>query len=140
MGQENLEVVRHAIDAFNREDVEGALEYFHRKVEWLGPVERPGEHYKGHRGIRKLASLWGENFDEHRLDVERLIDVGDEVLVVAYERTRSKGSSETIEQQIGYVWRVRDGGKAERVQTYSSWEAALEEVGMSEQDVHMDAS
>jgi ketosteroid isomerase-like protein len=139
MSRENLEVVRHALDAFNREDVEVALAYFDRKVEWLGPAERPGEHYKGHRGIRKLASVWGESFDEYRLDVEKLIDLGDEVLVVVYQRSRAKGSSDTIEQPIGYVWRV-SLGKAERVQAYSSWEAAFEEVGLSEQDVRGDAS
>jgi hypothetical protein len=36
MSQENVEVVRHAIDSFNGEGIEAALGYFDPGVEWLG--------------------------------------------------------------------------------------------------------
>jgi ketosteroid isomerase-like protein len=139
MSEENLEVVRHAIDAFNDEGIEAALAHFNRKAKWVEPSDRSeGNLYKGHRGIRKLASIWGDNFDEHRLDLEQLIDVGDDAVVLVYQRGRIKDSSDTIERRIGYVWRVWRG-KIDRVQAYSSWEAALDEVGLSEQDVHADS-
>jgi len=132
MSRENVEIVRKVFDTFNREGLEAALTYFDPEVQSLGPPEWLEEHlYKGHDGMRKIASVWAENFDEYRLDVERLIDVGDEVVVLLYQRGRIKGRTDTIEQPIGYEWQLRNG-KAVRVQVHFSWEAALEAVGLSE--------
>jgi uncharacterized protein len=139
MSQENVETVRAVFDVFNREGIEAALGYFDPEVQWLGPPEWLEEHlYKGHEGMRKIASVWGENFDEYRLDLERLIDVGDDVVVLVYQRGRIKGSGDMIEQPIGYEWRIRKG-KTVRVQVHFSWEAALEAAGLSEQDAHADS-
>jgi len=125
MSDEDVEVVRRTIEAFNRGGVEAALEHFDPEVEWFGPPEWLEDHlYEGHDGIRRLASAWGENFDEYRLDPERFIDAGDAVVVLIYQRGRIRGSGDPIEQRIGYVWEVRDG-KGARVQTYFSWEEAL---------------
>jgi ketosteroid isomerase-like protein len=132
MSQENVEIVRRAIETFNREGVEAALEYFDAGVEWLGPPEWLEEHlYEGHDGIRRIASVWGENFDEYRLDPEKFIDAGDEVVALVFQRGRIKGSTDLIEQRIGYVWEVRNG-KGVRVQVYFSWEDALEAAGLRE--------
>jgi hypothetical protein len=136
MSEEDVEVVRRAIETFNGEGIEAALTYFDPDVEWLGPPEWLEEHrYKGHDGTRKIASVWGENFDEYRLDVERLVDVGNEILVLGYQRGRIKGSADTIEQPIGYQWQVRNR-KTVRVQVHFSWEAALDAAGLSERDAH----
>ena|SRR5690242_15826169 len=132
MSQENVEVVQAVFDVFNREGIEAALGYFDPEVEWLGPPEWLEDHlYKGHDGMRRIASVWGENFDEYRLDLERLIDAGDDVVVLVYQRGRIKGSGDIIEQPIGYEWRIRKG-KTVRVQVHFSWEAALEAAGLSE--------
>jgi ketosteroid isomerase-like protein len=132
MSQENVEIVRRIIDTFNRDGIEAALTDFDPEIEWLGPPEWLEESlYKGHDGMRKIASSWGENFEEYRLDIDRLIDLGDEVLVLLTQRGRVKGSVDTIEQPLGYEWRVVNG-KTTRVQVHFSWEAALEAVGLSE--------
>jgi ketosteroid isomerase-like protein len=139
MSQENVEIVRDTIEAFNRDGVEAALAYFNPGVEWLGPPEwLEKDLYKGHDGIREIASVWSENFDEYRLDLERVIDAGDHVVALVNQRGRIKGSADSIEQRIGYDWEVRDG-KGVRVQVYFSWEEALEAVGLSEQDAHADS-
>jgi ketosteroid isomerase-like protein len=132
MSQENVEVVRATFEAFNRQGVEAALPYFDPEIEWLGPPEWLEEGlYKGHDGIRKIAAVWTENFDEFRLDLEKAIDAGDHVVALAYQRGRIKGSGDPIEQPIGYDWEV-GGGKAVRVQVYFSWKEALEAVGPPE--------
>jgi ketosteroid isomerase-like protein len=84
--------------------------------------------------MRKIASVWGENFDEYRLDIEKLVDLGDEVLVLVFQRGRIKGSADIVEQPIGYQWRVRDG-KTVRVQVHFTWEEALEAASLSGQDI-----
>jgi ketosteroid isomerase-like protein len=120
MSGENIEVVRRALEMFDREGVEAALQYFDTEVEWFGPPEWPEERlYKGHDGIRKLALLWTENFEEFRVDVEELIDAGDEVVALGYNRGRIKGSAAPIEHQVAYIWTLRNG-QGFRVHAYFS--------------------
>jgi ketosteroid isomerase-like protein len=130
MSQANVEFARRFFDTFNREGVEAVLTYFDPEVEWLAPPEWLEEHvYEGHQGLRKLAAAWGDNFEEYRLDFERLIDVDDgEVLVLVYQRGRIKGSDAGIEHQVGFEWQLRNGRIA-RVRVHFSWEDALEAAG-----------
>ena len=132
MSQENVELVKRSFEAFSRGGIEAALSYFDPEVEWIGPPEWLEDHlYKGHDGMRKIASVWGENFDEYRLDLDKAIDAGDRVVVLACQRGRIKGSSDWMEQQVGYDWEVRNG-KGVRVQVYFSWGEALEAAGLEE--------
>jgi ketosteroid isomerase-like protein len=130
---DNVDVVRNMFEAFNRGGVEAALPYFDPEIEWLTPDEWLEQHlYKGYDGLRKLASDWGENFDDYRLDLERAVDVGDDRLVVLiYQRGRIKGEDTSMEQRIGCDWQLRDG-KGVRVQAYFSWEDAMQAVGLED--------
>jgi len=128
MSQESVEVVRNTIEAFNREGVEAALAYLDAELEWIAPPEWLEERlYKGHDGIRRLATFWDENFDEYRLDVEEAIDCGDHVVTLVTQRGRIKRSGDPIEQRVGFDWEVRHG-KGVRVHVYFSWKDALEAV------------
>ncbi len=132
MSQQNVEIVRRTIEAFNREGVEAALAYMDPAIEWVGPPEWLEDSlYKGHDGVRKIALLWSEIFDEYHLDWERGIDAGDHVVVLLIQRARIKGSGDPIEQRIGYDWELRDG-KGVSVHVYFSWEEALEAGGVRE--------
>jgi ketosteroid isomerase-like protein len=132
MSRENVELMCRTIDAFNREGVEAALVYMDPAIEWVGPPEwLEASLYKGHDGIRKIASLWDENFDEYRLDLERALDAGDHVVALVIQRGRIKGSGDQIHQRIGFDWEVR-GGKGVRVRVYFSWGEALAVVGLRE--------
>ena len=130
MSQENVEVVRRTLEAFNREGVEAALAYMDPAIEWIGPPEWLEDAvYTGHDGIRKLASGWTDNFDEYRLEWESGLDAGDHVVALVFARARIKRSGNPIEQRIGYDWEVR-GGKGVRVRVHFSWEGALEAAGL----------
>lgn len=132
MSQSEVTTVREVLAAFNRDGVEAALEYFDPNVEWIGPPEWLEERlYRGHDGIRKVASLWTEHFDEFRLDLDRTIDVGDHVIAFLYQRARIRGTDDEIEQLVAQDYQVRDG-KATRVHVYFSWEAALEAARLAE--------
>jgi ketosteroid isomerase-like protein len=132
MSQQNIETVRATLDAFNRHGVEAALAYFDPEIEWFGPPDwLEASVYKGHDGIREIAAVWTDNFDDYHLDLEKAIDAGDRVIALVYQRARIKRGGELIQQQIGYDWEVR-GGKGVRVQVYFSWDEALRTVGLSE--------
>ena len=128
MPQEDVEVVKAAIAAFNRGGIETALQYLDEGIEWVGPPEWLEKHlYKGHEGMREIAAQWTENFDEYRVDPVEFLDADSCVVVLAFQRGRIKGSSVPIENQISYVWTVRDG-KSVHVQVFT-WDEALAQIG-----------
>jgi ketosteroid isomerase-like protein len=133
MSDEVAAPLRGAIEAFNREGVEAALEYVDPEIEWWAPPEWLEDRlYRGHEGLRELAAFWTEQFGEYQLEPERFTDLGgDRVLALLHQRGRIRGSGDRIEQPVGYIARVRDG-KLTEVHVYFSWEAALEAAGLAE--------
>jgi ketosteroid isomerase-like protein len=52
MSQENLELVRAAYDAYNRDGINGILGYLDPEVEWRNPAESPNAGvFVGHEGV-----------------------------------------------------------------------------------------
>jgi ketosteroid isomerase-like protein len=133
MSEEDITVIRDAIAAFNRGGVEAALEYVDPDVEWVGPPDWLEERvYRGHDGVRKVASLWTDNFDDFRLDLERTIDAGDHVIALMHQRATMKRVGGEIEGPVAWVFHTR-AGKAIHVDVYFSWEAALDASGLETQ-------
>jgi ketosteroid isomerase-like protein len=116
-----------ALQAFNDEGIDAALEYFDPDIEWWAPPEWLEDRlYSGHTGVRQLAEFWTQQFDEYRVEPSRLIDIGDDrVVALLHQRGRIRGSGDRIEQQVGYIARFR-AGKVAEVRVYFSWEATLE--------------
>jgi ketosteroid isomerase-like protein len=133
VSQENVQLVKEAADAYNRGEVEAMLEYYDPNIEWVTPSGAIDDYvYKGHAGVKKLLSLWTEQFDNFHVDVARVLDLADDqVLVLGYQRGHIKGSDHELEQQMAYDGEVRDG-KVTRVRVYLSWEDALKAVGLEE--------
>jgi ketosteroid isomerase-like protein len=60
MSQENVEIVREAIEAFNRGDFEAALKWMHRDIEWQTLDAFPdAATYHGLEEVRVLADVAG---------------------------------------------------------------------------------
>jgi ketosteroid isomerase-like protein len=75
-------------------------------------------------------------YDEFLPRVERLLDVGDRVVVIVSGRSRTRTTGVEIPIRQGYVWTVRDG-KAVRFEWFSSPEEALAAVGFQASDTAM---
>jgi ketosteroid isomerase-like protein len=130
MSQENVEIVRQALDAFNS-GMEDWIAFYdseatlHDPPNWI-------EHtvHSGHHGIRRAVSLWTDNFSEFGWDIERLIDLDDRVVALLEQRGRIKGAEGWVEQPVGFVYDLRDT-KIVRLAIYLSWAEALDAVGQS---------
>ena len=110
MSRENVDVVRRIYEAFARGDLAEGLSQLHPEIEWREPPESPGAGvYRGHDGVRRSYEAWKGNWADYRLDVEELIDAGDEVLVRCRQRVRAKASGAELEQPLFGVWTLRDG-------------------------------
>jgi ketosteroid isomerase-like protein len=101
-------------------------------IEWVeDPRRADGRTYRGHEGVRESFERWLENFDEYGFEMERIVDCGEKVLVVAREEGRGTASGATIGQRIYSVYRFRDG-KISRYEEFYEEREALKAAGLSE--------
>ena len=133
MAQENAERLRGMIDDFAAGGVDASLEHIHPEVSWNAPPEWLEKRvYYGHDGIRELAASWEANFEEYRLEIERLVDLdSDRAFALIHQRGTIRGSGVEIEQPVAFIAEIRDGLVA-RIDVFFSWEAGLEAAGLRE--------
>jgi ketosteroid isomerase-like protein len=136
MSQENVELLRRFIEAFNRGDLEAALALADAPPEFefvpsgvlipdLASVQR------GPEGLRRVAEVfWGE-FDDPHVEVHELIDAGDQVFTSFTFRGRGKQSGAETSWDTWSVWTVRDG-MIVHWEGFTDQDAALEAAGLSE--------
>jgi ketosteroid isomerase-like protein len=126
MSQENVELVRRIYDAWERE--ESARDFIAADVEYVNPsyaVER------GTRQGRKSFGVVRDTYEDFEIEIERIIDAGDDAVVLAHYTASGPVSGVPVAGEHGYVWTVRDG-LAVRFQWFQSHREALEAAGLSE--------
>jgi ketosteroid isomerase-like protein len=131
VSQENVEVVRMMVEAFNSDDPRPALACFHPDVEF-NSVFVEGKTYVGLDGMREytrdLDAAW---VDWHSED-NGLMDAAEDRVVWLYRIVgRGKGSGVPIDQPVAIVWTLREG-LIWRGQAYLDHADALKAVGMEE--------
>ena len=134
MSQENVEIVKRSYEAFNRRDWDRARELFDPDVELHGTIGGLEEDVvvRGPDGIRQQFEIEvDEVWEEHRIEPEKFIDAGEQVVVIQREYQRAKGSGVEIEGNTATVFDMRDG-RIVRMQGYMDPAAALKAVGLSE--------
>ena len=133
MSQENVELVRAAFRAFEKGDMEGVLRLCDESIEITQPAELPGvsQHQHGHAGVLEAFALWPEQWDDFRVDILRVADMGGHVLVTTLNHGRGKDSGVQVEMQFTFLFLVR-AGKIAEWRMFLREEDALEAVGLRE--------
>ena len=132
MSRENVELVRHCLEALASGDFDAAFAAFGADSEWSTAADEPDRQtYLGTSGLRRLvgdfASPWIDRFDGV-MEFEDFIDRGDWVIVPWSARVRGRGSGISVD--VGETWAVRvKDAKIVRVDEYRSAEQALAAVG-----------
>jgi len=132
MSQENLQVVRDLMQAFNARDG-GAISHYADDVEYRligGFSGLSGQMLKGREAVLEFAWELIETL-EARFEVERLAEVDDRVVLIASTAGAGGESGAPVTQRWGQIDTFREG-KITAVDNY--WEAnqALEAVGLAE--------
>ena len=133
MSQENVELVRKAIEARNR-DLDEWLTFFDPEVEGSDTMIVAGmqTETRGTDELREAVEKWDEGFEDFRTEVVELIDAGEDRVVAMTRVTgRGKGSGIPVDEQFGQVWTLRDG-RVVRIETYVNPSEALEAARLSE--------
>ena len=85
MSQENVEVRNEAVRRFLAtfdNDTDAFRNTLHPEIEWF-PIEENLTPTYGVEGAMRLRNQWLDTWDEHRIDVEEVIEEGDSVVVLA---------------------------------------------------------
>jgi ketosteroid isomerase-like protein len=135
MSQENVEIVRRWYEvATSKADLLAAMPrtmaFCHPDVEWSAPED--GTTYRGREGVRQRLEEWLNSFDDYRYEIHRIIDCGnDEVLVEATEVGRGATSGAEVRSTHYELLTIRDG-LIVRIREYYDEGRALEAAGLSE--------
>src|SRR4026209_1980769 len=90
MSQENAEIVRSCMEAFDAGDYETALEAFAPDIEYDLSHFPDGGVSLGHDGVREAFRIWLGTWEDYRQERDELVDAGDEVIVPVREYGRGK--------------------------------------------------
>ena len=133
MSEENVEIVRQFAECWGRLDWEGMAALADPGVEMhatVGGVEE-GHVRHGVDEIRRDYETVEEAWDEHRIELEKLIDAGDPVVVFHREYQRGRASGVELEIDAAVIVDLRDG-RIVRVQGYMNRAEALKAAGVYE--------
>jgi ketosteroid isomerase-like protein len=138
MSQENVEVVRRLFAAFQSVDVDNferrfdeVRELFDPKVEWVAAPHSllASEEYRGYDGVRRFWIQFLSPWDDYGVEVDELIDAGDQV--VAVMRLSGRTNELEVDGARSSLLTLRDGSIV-RIEPFASKDAALEAAGLRE--------
>jgi ketosteroid isomerase-like protein len=132
MAQDNVEIVRRSLDAFNCGDADAFTSLTTTDFEWttgLGAIE--GEIFHGHEGVRTYFGRLRAAWEEFRFVVHELRDLDDVVLVLGRLEGRGRGGGVPVDSPVGAVWNLRDG-EIWRLRAYLDQSKAAEVAGAPE--------
>ena len=132
MSQENVEIIRAAIDAANSRDFEGVLKDADPDFEYdlsraVGPVQGVFN-LDQTRGIleKEFFAMW----EAVRWEADELREVGEHVAASITSYLRGRDGIE-ITVRPSWVWTFRDG-RVVRQCFFQEWQEALEALGLRE--------
>ena len=95
MSQENVEVVKRAVGAINRRDIDGYLACCTEDVQLVTPVAEVGGAYDGPEGIRRFFTDIGDAAPDFKIVIESLEAVGPD-RVLGFMRVLGTGRASGI--------------------------------------------
>jgi ketosteroid isomerase-like protein len=131
MSQENVDIVRRVIDAWNRNQQETAIRYLEPDVILDATQRRINpKTYTGVEGMRAMLADRDEVWEEFRLEPDEFVDGGDWIVVIGRWVGKGKGSGIEVQQPVAHAFRLRDGRIVRAELSYADRRAALEAVGL----------
>jgi ketosteroid isomerase-like protein len=100
MSEENVEIVRRVLDAWNRRDIDDLLADADPGIEYVNSptAVEPGTR----RGVAEVSAVWRAQWEilDARLEVDRVFDRGDEIVVLGRLSRRMPGSGAQIDDRF----------------------------------------
>jgi ketosteroid isomerase-like protein len=130
MSEENVEIVRRVVDAFNAGDRDRLLGFVDPDMEFRSAVEQ--RTYRGRDALLQYREDLDATLQEFHTEGDRFLDAGGERVVHLYRVVgRGAGSGVPVSRDVAAVWHLRDG-KVLKSRIYLDQRQALEAAGLSE--------
>ena len=123
----NVELVRRAVDAFQRGDLDGVLAEAREDFEIFLPRNLPNSGtFRGRDGYFTWIGQWLDAWDDFSVEIAEMQPAGERHVVATMRQSGlGKGSRIPVEMEIAYMWEVRDGRLA-ALHLYPSSEEAMQ--------------
>jgi ketosteroid isomerase-like protein len=128
MAQERSQVARAIYDAFNRGDIEAILELADPAISVEDHAVIDGTTYEGRDGVVRFLAFQAEAFSAQSVELEELIETGEEIVAVIRLRGEGPVSRVPLEGRFTHVWEIA-GGVVRRLRVYATKQEALEAAG-----------
>ncbi len=126
-----MEIVRRALAALDRRDVEAYLTVASAQIELIQPASPLEGRTTGHDGIRRFFSEMEMYAEASSFHVEEIRAMNDQVLAFFTLTTRGRISGAETSARLAGVYELEEG-KLRRVRVFADRTQALEAVGLSE--------
>jgi uncharacterized protein len=132
MSQENVEIVRRLIEAWNSNEQDEAIAIVDPEVV-LDATRRlvNPKTYTGMQGMRRMLADRDEVWEEFRMEPDEVLDSGDRVVAIGRWVAKGKGSGIEVQQPVAHVFTLQDG-RVVRVEISATRDEALEAAGLRE--------
>jgi ketosteroid isomerase-like protein len=132
MSEENVEVVRRAVAAVNRRDIDAYLACCTDDVQLSTPLTDVTGVYQGPDGIRRFFADVGDTGPDFQLTIERVEAIGpNRVLTFMLVTATGRASGIPQDARTGNVYDLA-GGKIDRIRIFVDRAEALEAAGLRE--------
>ena len=129
MRNAEVETLKRGYAALNRGDLSVVLDLLDPDIEWHEPSPSlEGGAHRGRDGFERFLRSWMESFDGFRVEPERVVERGNELVAVVRQTGTGRSSGLRVETRLAHVWTVADG-KAVRWEAVADPEAALDDGG-----------
>jgi steroid delta-isomerase-like uncharacterized protein len=131
MGEKNVDLVRKAMDAWNREDMEALIALSDAHVEFVSIFAgMEGRTYRGYDGLREYFADMRDTWTEFHRDIEEMIDAGENQVVVFFRlRGTARASGVPVDEQVTTVFELK-AGRLYRMVVFRDREEALAAAGL----------
>jgi ketosteroid isomerase-like protein len=133
MSQENVEIMKKVLEAWNLHDADLWLSYAAAEIEWMpaGPAAVDGAVYRGREDVASgIAAVW-ETWDVFDFHDGELRDLGNSVLWLGRVQMRGNASGVELNQEFAIHGVIRDG-ELIKLHTFRTRREALQAAGLAE--------
>ena len=134
MSEENVEIVRKALAAIDRRDVDAFLADVDPDVvtDWSRAIGPERSVFRGSGELVRFIRSWWSAFEESVVVLDEVIDAGEHVVVAFHGRQRGRGSGAVVEGRGSVlVFGLREGSVISAT-LYQGRQEALAALGIQE--------
>jgi len=131
--ERSITSLRGAYAAFNRGDMDAAVQALDPQIEWREPAAFPGGGtYRGREAVKQYLAQSRAGWAEGSSEPVQFIAAGERMVVFVQARFRNKGSSEWHEVNLADVYTIREG-KIVEMHAFADRQEALRWAGVQDQ-------